>query len=46
MNFLYDTMDDPQFCQELMERCTDVGLDFALAQLEAGADTIGLAMPS
>lgn len=42
MNFLYDTMDDPQFCQELMERCTDVGLDFALAQLEAGADTIGI----
>ncbi len=40
--FLLDLVDDPEFCRELMHRCVDVGLDFALAQLEAGADTIGI----
>ena len=42
MNFFYDTMDDPKFCHELMERCVDTALDFAAAQLKAGADTIGI----
>lgn len=42
MNFLFDVMDDPEFCHELMERCVDVAVEFALAQLKAGADTIGI----
>lgn len=41
-NFLFDLMDDPGFAHELMERCVEVGVDFAKAQLEAGADTIGI----
>ena len=42
MNFLFDTMDDPAFCHELMGRCIDTALEFAKAQLKAGADTIGV----
>ncbi len=42
MNFLFDTMDDPEFCHELMGRYIDVALEFAIAQLKAGADTIGI----
>ncbi len=42
INFLYDLMDDREFCHKLMERCTDVAIAFALAQIEAGADTIGI----
>lgn len=42
MNFLYDTMDDHEFCHELMSRCVDTALYFAKAQLKAGADTIGI----
>ncbi len=41
-NFLFDLMDDRDFCRGLMECCTDVGISFALAQIEAGADTIGI----
>ncbi|KLU38971.1 MAG: hypothetical protein AA931_11635 [Peptococcaceae bacterium 1109] len=41
-NFLMDLYDDPAFCHELMGLCVDVGIDFAKAQLEAGADTIGI----
>ncbi len=40
--FLLDVVDDPAFCRELMHRCVDVGLEFARAQLRAGADTIGV----
>lgn len=41
-NFLMDLIDDPPFCRELMRVCVDVGIEFARAQLEAGADTIGI----
>ena len=40
--FLMDMMEEPQWCAELMERCTDAGIEFARAQIEAGADTIGV----
>lgn len=42
MNFLMDLMDDEAFACELMDLCTEVGIRFARAQLEAGADTIGI----
>ena len=41
-SFLMDLFDDPPFCAALMHHCVDVGIDFALAQLRAGADTIGI----
>ena len=41
-NFLMDLLDDPSFATELMERCVETGIDFARAQVEAGADTIGI----
>ncbi len=40
--FLLDLMDDRPFCEELMDRCVEAALDFARAQIEAGADTIGI----
>ncbi len=42
INFLYDLMDDPAYAAELMDRCVEVGIEFAQAQLDAGADTIGI----
>lgn len=41
-SFLIDLMDDVPFCEELMDRCVDVAIEFARAQVEAGADTIGV----
>ena len=41
-NFLLDLYDAPEFLGELMDRCVEVGIDFARAQVEAGADTIGI----
>jgi len=41
-NFLMDIMLDESFACALMDRCTEVGIAFARAQLEAGADTIGI----
>jgi MtaA/CmuA family methyltransferase len=41
-NFFMDLLDDPAYAGELMDLCTDVALDFARAQVEAGADTIGV----
>lgn len=41
-NFLVDLIDDEPFVCELMDRCTAVGIEFAQAQVEAGADTIGI----
>ena len=41
-NFMMDLMDDKPFSTELMELCVVVGIDFARAQIEAGADTIGI----
>ncbi len=40
--FLMDLFDDPPFCAALMHHCVDVGIAFARAQLDAGADTIGI----
>ena len=40
--FLMDLMDDEAFCAELMDLCVQVGVEFARAQVEAGADTIGI----
>ena len=40
--FLLDLMDDEAFCAELMDLCVEVGAEFASAQIEAGADTIGI----
>lgn len=42
MNFLIDLMDDEPFCEALMDRCVEAGIDFARAQVESGADTIGI----
>ena len=40
--FLMDVLDDQPFAAELMDLCLAVGVDFARAQVEAGADTIGI----
>jgi len=40
--FMMDLYDDESFACELMERCTEVAIDFAHAQIEAGCDTIGM----
>ncbi len=40
--FLMDLTDDEPFIETLMDRCVDVGIAFARAQLDAGADTIGI----
>jgi len=40
--FLMDLMDDPPWCDELMDRCVDVAIEYARAQVNAGADTIGI----
>lgn len=39
---LMDLYDDPAWVGELMDRCVEVAIDFARAQIEAGADTIGI----
>ncbi len=39
---LYDLYDRPEWLHKLLEHCTAVAIDFALAQIEAGATTIGL----
>lgn len=41
-NFFMDLMEEPEFCADLMDRCVDAGLVFARAQMERGADTIGI----
>jgi MtaA/CmuA family methyltransferase len=40
--FLTDLVDDEAFVADLMDRCVEVGIDFAVAQVQAGADTIGI----
>ncbi|TWU32209.1 uroporphyrinogen decarboxylase family protein [Novipirellula artificiosorum] len=42
MNFMFDLMDDETYACELMDRCVDVGIAFAQAQVDAGVDTIGI----
>ena len=39
---LMDLYDDPAWVGELMDRCVDLAIEFARAQVEAGADTIGI----
>jgi MtaA/CmuA family methyltransferase len=41
-NFMMDMLDDEAFACELMDRCLDVAVGFARAQIEAGCDTIGI----
>lgn len=41
-NFLMDLMEEPEFACALMDRCVAAGIEFARAQFEAGADTIGI----
>jgi len=41
-NFLTDTLEDRDFLATLMDLCVEVGIDFANAQIGAGADTIGI----
>ncbi len=40
--FLMDMMEDEVYAGELMDLCLEVGVEFARAQAEAGADTIGI----
>lgn len=40
--FLKDLMNDPPFACELMDRCLDIAIAFARAQIQAGADTVGI----
>ncbi len=40
--FLIDLMTDEAYACALMDRCVDVGIAFARAQIAAGADTIGI----
>jgi len=40
--FMIDLIDDAPFAREVMDLCTAVAVDFASAQIEAGADTIGV----
>lgn len=40
--FFMDLLDDEPFAEALMDRCLEVGIAFAKAQLDAGADTIGI----
>lgn len=42
INFLMDVMDDEAFACQLMDLCLEVGIAFARAQVEAGADTVGI----
>jgi MtaA/CmuA family methyltransferase len=39
---LLDAIDRPEWLQELLEVCVEVEIEFAQAQVEAGADLIGL----
>jgi MtaA/CmuA family methyltransferase len=39
---MYDLYDRPEWMTNLLEHCTRVAIDFALAQIEAGATIIGL----
>ena len=40
--FLVDLMLDESFACELMDKCTDFAVEFALAQIARGCDTIGV----
>ncbi len=40
--FLMDLMEEPESAAQLLDLCTETSIQFALAQIEAGADTIGV----
>jgi len=40
--FLMDLLDDEPYACDLMDLCVETAIDFARAQVEAGADTIGI----
>jgi MtaA/CmuA family methyltransferase len=40
--FVIDLIEHERFAGELMDVCVEVGIDFARAQIAAGADTIGI----
>lgn len=42
INFLMDLIEDREFIIDLMDLCTEVAIDFAIAQVKSGADTIGI----
>ncbi len=42
IKYLLDLIEDEAFAVELMDRCLEVAISFAVAQVEAGADTIGI----
>lgn len=41
-DFYMDLLEEPHWCGELMDICTETAIRFAKAQLDAGADTIGI----
>ena len=41
-NFLVDLIETPDYAAALMNRCLETGMAFARAQIEGGADTIGI----
>ncbi|MCK9618436.1 MAG: uroporphyrinogen decarboxylase family protein [Lentimicrobiaceae bacterium] len=41
-NFLVDLVIDEPFACKIMDKCLEVGIAFAKAQVDAGADTIGI----
>ncbi len=41
-NLMLDVVTEPEWVEELLEICTEVEIAFARAQIEAGADIIGL----
>jgi len=42
INFLLDLIEDEAFAVDLLDRCLEVAISFAVEQVEAGADTIGI----
>lgn len=41
-DFYMDLLEEPEWCSDLMAICTDTSIRFAKAQLDAGADSIGI----
>lgn len=41
-DFLMDLLEEPAWCADLLDLCTETVIRFALAQIKAGADTIGV----
>lgn len=41
-HFMLDLLDDEDYAGALMDRCVETAIDFAKAQVDAGADTIGI----